>query len=367
MNRKLVVLISFTCFAFRTVSQEKLFWSENGMNPKISMADPDGSNPEIILDDVINPYGIAIDPTENFLYWCEAGSGKIQRSKIDGSQKEDVISGLSFPFSIVVASSMGKIYWTDRGTRKIQRANLDGTNPETIIDSIVFDPVDLAIDSGQQKIYFSDFTKKIISANLDGTNPVVVLFPIPGYITPARISPILNGNSFYSGNSNDSQNITGFLSYDGNISNLGDLPANSFANFLLYHQSTTDYIYFSDSINNQIQRTEFPPLSAEFVVGADKPQGIATYPNSSGTGANSNSGNIIAVFPNPAHESITITLPSVIEISSYEIFDLLGRRIQDGKIVSQKQEISLITINKGFYFLKIWNTKIFYLKNFAKF
>jgi hypothetical protein len=56
-----------------------------------------------IVTNLENPFGLSIDYKNDFLYWTDSSSGKIQRSNYDGSDVMDIVTGVSFPRGIDVA------------------------------------------------------------------------------------------------------------------------------------------------------------------------------------------------------------------------------------------------------------------------
>lgn len=59
------------------------------------------------------------------------------------------------------------------------------------------------------------------------------------------------------------------------------------------------------------------------------------------------------VFPNPVKNSVTINLNSDLLFSFYEVMDISGNSILNGKIESISEQISVMKLSKGLYFLKI--------------
>jgi sugar lactone lactonase YvrE len=173
---------------------------DNGM---IRRANLDGSNPEDVLTELSRPVGIALDSLAGKMYWTEApqdqlshelattnGTGRIRRANLDGSEVEDPLvtevdgDDLVGPYGIALDTAAGKMYWADPEADKIQRANLDGSGAETLLDeNDVTDPVDVDLDVAAGKMYWTepgtatlmsgtgeDCTGSIKRANLDGSN-----------------------------------------------------------------------------------------------------------------------------------------------------------------------------------------------------
>jgi hypothetical protein len=62
----------------------------------------DGSVSDIVTN-LGNPFGLSIDYKNDFLYWTDSSTGKIQRSNYDGSDVIDIVTEVSFPRGIDVA------------------------------------------------------------------------------------------------------------------------------------------------------------------------------------------------------------------------------------------------------------------------
>ena len=58
------------------------------------------------------------------------------------------------------------------------------------------------------------------------------------------------------------------------------------------------------------------------------------------------------MYPNPSSDFIKIS--GLIDTESYEISNMLGAKVQSGK-VSQSEEINVRSLNKGMYFVKLEN------------
>ena len=157
------------CHRYRAT--KGIYWTNWQFPPKIQRANLDGTDNEMLLTTELSPQGIALDTSEQKIYWANSEGGKIQRSNFDGSNIEDlVIDGLCWPSGIALDTDGGKMYWTD-GCAGIQRSNLDGTDVEMLVAKEVAYPNDVAVDINNGKIYWPNHkARKIQRANLDGTN-----------------------------------------------------------------------------------------------------------------------------------------------------------------------------------------------------
>ena len=64
----------------------------------------------------------------------------------------------------------------------------------------------------------------------------------------------------------------------------------------------------------------------------------------------------IKIFPNPANEQIQIILPSDLNLdySFYELFNLNGVKIKEGRVESHETVINIKDEDSGVYLLKVY-------------
>lgn len=121
----------------------------------------------IINSNIDQPNGIALDLTNNHVYWSDKGSGLnwIRRSDLNGGNVTTIISSLAEPHSITLDVADNKIYWCDEGfsvgNRRIRYANLDGTSPTDLVTNAsdgLLSAQGIAIDllSGTKRVYWTD-------------------------------------------------------------------------------------------------------------------------------------------------------------------------------------------------------------------
>lgn len=164
----------------------KMYWSIGGATEKIQRANLDGSDVEDVF--VHSGSGTAIyralvvDPTADSLYWTyyifggsAAYTGSIWRAGLDGSNPDELIPGLGVFGGLALDRDASKLYWTDSGTDLVQRANVDGTEVETISsvpNSVLYD---IAVDAPNGHLYWSDATARTITrTSLTGDNATVL-------------------------------------------------------------------------------------------------------------------------------------------------------------------------------------------------
>lgn len=164
----------------------KIYWSAG----HIQRANLDGSGVEDIIDEGLDGFlviatGIALNPTNAKLYWTyatdyvvEPGFSSLRRSSLDGSDMDIVIDQLISPGALALDVAGRKVYWSDFGSNarpdRIQRANLNGTGIE---DLVLGDASGMALDLAAGKIYLVSFGGRIKRANLDGSDIEDLLTP----------------------------------------------------------------------------------------------------------------------------------------------------------------------------------------------
>ena len=80
------------------------------------------------------------------------------------------------------------------------------------------------------------------------------------------------------------------------------------------------------------------------------------YYEASTIGIQSLSLNNVFLYPNPTFDKIYLQTSNNLTRQDYVITDFLGRIVQSGKISSEKQEISLVTLSSGVYYISIQNS-----------
>jgi hypothetical protein len=68
----------------------------------IQRANLDGSGQEVLVRDLVQPIGVALDVARVQMYWADYGSGDIRRANLDGTGQEILITGLGNPSGIAL-------------------------------------------------------------------------------------------------------------------------------------------------------------------------------------------------------------------------------------------------------------------------
>ncbi|KAK9738878.1 Calcium-binding EGF domain [Popillia japonica] len=124
----------------------KIFWSDwDRKNPKIEMANADGSDRQIFLNGtaVGLPNSLTIDFDTEHLCYADAGTKSIQCVDIDTRIIRSIAKNCSYPFGI--ATTRDRIYWSDWLTKKIEQ--VDKTTLERLT------PMIIPMGGGSNKLY----------------------------------------------------------------------------------------------------------------------------------------------------------------------------------------------------------------------
>lgn len=117
--------------------QGVMFWSDWGSRPEIERANLDGSGrTPIVSDDLVFPNGLALDYELNRLYWCDAGTDRIEYCDFDGSNRQRLLEqDISHPFGLTLHEQW--VFWTDWSSERIERADkLTGLDRTVILDGL---------------------------------------------------------------------------------------------------------------------------------------------------------------------------------------------------------------------------------------
>ena len=178
------------------VARGRMYWTvgKGGWGGTIHRANLDGSNDEILTLTSEPSRGLALDVVGGYIYWTEFSA--IYRADLDGSKIEIeipdrpnieildwsnieiLVTNLDDPRGLALDVAGGYMYWTDTAWGTILRADLDGSNIE-ILATGLGDPEGLALDVAGGYMYWTDADlgyqkgtdwSAIFRARLDGSN-----------------------------------------------------------------------------------------------------------------------------------------------------------------------------------------------------
>lgn len=154
-----------------------IYWTDlaHGLN-RISL---DGFHKEtIVIDEVYQPDGIAVDHQGRNLFWTDNITKRIEVIRLDGKHRKLLIShDLEEPRDITLDLKNGYIYWSDWGSiPRIERAWMDGSHRQAVVTEDIVWPNGIALDVDEQKIYWCDAKMdRIEVADVDGSNRKIIV------------------------------------------------------------------------------------------------------------------------------------------------------------------------------------------------
>ncbi len=155
-------------------TNDKIYFSDFDTAPfgNIWRMNRDTTDLEVIVENIDDPYAIALDVAGNKIYWVD-NAGNVSRANLDGSNAEIGIINMEGAALRGIALDLknSKMYVYDAEDEDLYIANLDGSNL-TIIISEVFGYA-VTVDSVNNKVYFED-NRSLKRANLDGSNIEIV-------------------------------------------------------------------------------------------------------------------------------------------------------------------------------------------------
>ncbi|MEK6677684.1 MAG: DUF5050 domain-containing protein [Planctomycetota bacterium] len=131
----------------------------------------DGNSVTSLTTQLNIAYDVALDETNNTLYWTELFPGSIRRMNVAGPLVEDVVLDLPFPRGVDVDTVAQRVYWTQDD--KVRRANLDGTQIEDLYVVPFGTPAALALDQPMNQMYWT--CPGLRRSKLDGSNGEVLI------------------------------------------------------------------------------------------------------------------------------------------------------------------------------------------------
>ena len=147
------IIISF----FDTLIGQQVYFVEN-QSAKVQKSDYDGSNLSLLTTSLLGLYGIAIDITNNKIYYTNVVSDEIITAGLNNLHQQYLLNssnGINGPRGIVIDGVNNKIYWAEVISGKIKKADFNGSNITEVITGLS-SPVDVALDLVNNKLYWSD-------------------------------------------------------------------------------------------------------------------------------------------------------------------------------------------------------------------
>lgn len=107
-----------------------VFWTEQGLDPRVVRSTLTGSNKTILASNVQSPYGIAVSTDTERVAWTDTSSGTVTVCDFDGKHCILPIRKMNSYFQIVVFYG-NVVLATDLADNSIKWANLTSGNSGT--------------------------------------------------------------------------------------------------------------------------------------------------------------------------------------------------------------------------------------------
>lgn len=177
-----------------------VYWSDHN-NGAIYCIDGPGAPQRVVVPDAGRPWGLAIDPVRNHLYWADndpATAEKILRVNLDGSGRTVVLAeeprsggGTQFVQDLALDLVSGFVYYTQGNTPTISRVRTDGTGDEVLVRGRLNGPSDVKLDVANGYMYWTEILStrsEIYRSRLDGSD-ARLLFGDVGFYSDLAIAP----------------------------------------------------------------------------------------------------------------------------------------------------------------------------------
>ncbi|XP_057608840.1 prolow-density lipoprotein receptor-related protein 1-like isoform X4 [Chionomys nivalis] len=143
-----------------------LYWTDRGAGQilaiQLTAVERGKSEHTVVLDDVLQPQSLALDPLNGLMYWSKiGGEPQIEQAGMDGSSRKTLVNqGLGRPTSLTLDQLSWKIFWSDEKFHCIGSANLDGSDISMLQLTQIKNPFSVAVF--EDKIFWSDLKTRTI-------------------------------------------------------------------------------------------------------------------------------------------------------------------------------------------------------------
>ncbi|XP_052256418.1 nidogen-1-like [Dreissena polymorpha] len=131
----------------------------------------DGSRVLYLPDELA--VAVAADCAEQKFYWTDVKHGRISRADLNGFNKDVVINGFSSPEGLAVDWMSRNLYVTDSTLDLVAVVNMNGTYRKTLINTELRDPRSIVVSPMQGVMFWTDWFRNkpvIEAAYMDGSD-----------------------------------------------------------------------------------------------------------------------------------------------------------------------------------------------------
>ena len=108
----------------------------------------------IALEHASCPTAVSSSSWDEKIYWTDLRFRHIARANLDGTEEEIILDNVIYSLGLAVDSLGRNIYFTDKTRKTVEVAKLDGSNRKVLIQSNTHEPIGLAIDPSRGYIFF---------------------------------------------------------------------------------------------------------------------------------------------------------------------------------------------------------------------
>jgi DNA-binding beta-propeller fold protein YncE len=227
------------------------------------------SGRETLVSSLTSPNGIALDTTNNYMYWCDATDDAVYRARLDGTGKTTILSGLNNPLGIAVDSANGYLYYANNGGSEVRKCTVAGGGDAQLI--AVTDPNDVCLDVANSYVYIACGTDgKIVRCTLTGTGSTDI---VTGLSDVIGIDIDLTNSYLYWSNSGATSKLQKATAAGASQA---DVIAATFPRHLAV-DATAGIIYYVETNTDTLRRCTTGGASdtALITTGLDNPYGVA--------------------------------------------------------------------------------------------
>jgi len=126
-------------------------------------------------------YDLAIDTVNSKLYISDYDASAIYRCDLDGSNLVEFRTNLPGPDGLAIDFTENKLYWdTDNGIQRADMVSSDVSQKEDFVTGQTNDPEGVSVDVANRKLYWINYNGGLWMKNLDGTGETEIIAGVEG-------------------------------------------------------------------------------------------------------------------------------------------------------------------------------------------
>ncbi|XP_025075482.1 LOW QUALITY PROTEIN: vitellogenin receptor [Pogonomyrmex barbatus] len=143
---------------------KNIYFIDDGYN-HIVVCDNNATYCVILINDILEPKGLALLPSKGKMYWsdCSSNAPHISETGMDGKNTKILVStNIVWPNSITIDYPNDRLYWVDAKLQMIETIRLDGTDRRIVLHDVIQHPSSLV--TFENRLYWSDWESKTIQS-----------------------------------------------------------------------------------------------------------------------------------------------------------------------------------------------------------